>query len=90
MSQSLMPSCAGTLTTAAEISYTSCMIMTAEPPIKQETDLEAVRDARGVLIQSLLAQGAIPFIPEGRSGSAPYPVPVRGEPVSETIIAERR
>ncbi len=40
--------------------------------------------------KSLLAQGAIPFIPDGRSGPAPHPIPVRGEPVSEILIAERR
>ncbi len=54
----------------------------AAPPTQKE--------ALSALAESLLAQGAIPFIPKGRSGPAPRPVPVRGEPVSETISAERR
>ena len=68
----------------------SSMTITAEPPQKQETELETAGDAHAAFIQSLLAQAAIPFVPAGRSGPAPRPVAVRGEPVSETIIAERR
>ncbi len=43
------------------------------------------RASRTAFLQHLLDQGVIPFIPEGRPGP-PRPVPVRGEPVSETII----
>ena len=57
---------------------------------ERETGPPIQKDAQSALAESLLAQGAIPFIPEGRSGPAPHPVPVRGEPVSETISAERR
>ena len=77
------------LTTAAEMGYTVCMTITAEPLLK-ETNLATAEDAHAAFIKSLLAQGAIPFVPEGRSAPAPRPVPVRGEPVSETIVAERR
>jgi len=37
----------------------------------------------------LLAQGAIPAIPTGRSGPPPRPITVRGRLMSETIIEER-
>lgn len=45
-----------------------------------------VRDA---FLQHLLDRGDIPHIPQGRTGPPPRLVPVRGEPVSETIISER-
>jgi hypothetical protein len=54
-----------------------------------DAEMPALAEARVALVKSLLASGAIPFIPEGRSGPAPRPIPVRGEPVSETISAER-
>lgn len=47
------------------------------------------RASRTAFLQHLLDQGIIPFIPEGRPGPPPSPVPVRGKPVSETIIEER-
>ncbi len=46
-------------------------------------------EARAALAGHLLAQGAIPAIPTGRSGSPPRPITVRRRPVSETIIEER-
>ncbi len=55
-----------------------------------DAKMQAPEKARAALVKSLLASGAIPFIPEGRSEPAPRPIPVRGEPVSETISTERR
>ncbi len=47
-------------------------------------------EARAALKQRLIAAGVLHHIPQGRSGPPPRPIPVRGEPVSETIISERR
>lgn len=47
-------------------------------------------EARAAFARRLLEQGAIPFIPAGRSGPPPRPITVLGQPVSETIIEERR
>jgi hypothetical protein len=41
------------------------------------------------LARHLLASGAIPAIPSGRTGQPPHPITVQGKPVSETIIEER-
>lgn len=46
-------------------------------------------EARAALARHLLEQGAISAIPTGRTAPAPRPIPVRGRPVSETIIEER-
>lgn len=47
-------------------------------------------EAEAAFVQSLLAQGVIDSIPAGRPGPPPRPIVVRGQPVSETIIEERR
>ncbi len=46
--------------------------------------------ARDAFLQHLLEQGDIPFIPQGRPGPPPRPIPVQGRPVSETLVEERR
>ncbi len=46
-------------------------------------------EARAALAQRLLASGAIPAIPAGRSDPPPPLITVRGHPVSETILEER-
>ena len=60
-------------------------------PVKlfEEMALET-EEAHTAFVQRLLEQGAIPFVPEGRPGPPPRPVSVRGEPISQTIIDERR
>ena len=50
---------------------------------------ELLSAARNAFLQHLLEQGDIPYIPQGRPGPPPPLVPVRGEPVSETIVRER-
>ncbi|MDQ2798929.1 MAG: hypothetical protein M3Y13_04720 [Armatimonadota bacterium] len=50
---------------------------------------EANAMERDAFLQHLLAQGDIPYIPLRRSDPLPRLVPVRGEPVSETIVSER-
>ena len=45
--------------------------------------------SREALLQDLLEQGEIPFIPPRRLGPPPRLAVVRGEPISETIIRER-
>lgn len=50
----------------------------------------AEREAQKRLAQRLLEQGAIPHIPPGRSGPPPRLITVRGRPVSETLIEDRR
>jgi hypothetical protein len=46
-------------------------------------------EARQALTDRLLAEGAIPFVPSGRSTPPPRLIAVRGQPVSQTIIEER-
>ena len=45
--------------------------------------------AREAFLRHLLERGDIPHIPQGRPDPPPPLVPVRGEPVSETLIRER-
>lgn len=60
--------------------------VTISPPVALAP---SAPEARAALAQHLLESGAIPAIPAGRSGPPPRTVPVRGQPVSETIIQER-
>jgi len=55
----------------------------------EATPAEGTATAQDAFLQHLLDQGDIPYIPQGRPGPPPHLVPVRGEPVSETIISER-
>ena len=52
-------------------------------------DTEISEERRTAFVQHLLAQGIIPAIPQRRLSPPPRPIPVRGKPVSETIIEER-
>ena len=54
-----------------------------------ESAKEASAGSQEAFLRYLLKQGDIPSVPVGRPGPPPLLVPVRGEPVSETIIRER-
>lgn len=55
----------------------------------EATAAKGAGPVQNAFLQHLLDQGDIPYIPQGRPGPPPLLVPVRGEPVSETIISER-
>lgn len=69
-----------------EVEAVACAFVRAGLEAAPAARAEAARDA---FLQHLLDQGDIPHIPQGRTGPPPRLVPVRGEPVSETIISER-
>jgi hypothetical protein len=54
-----------------------------------ETLAPSTLEDRASLARHLLAQGAIPSIPVGRTTLPPRPIVVQGQSVSETIIEER-